>query len=89
MSARYRVIRFDLPGFGLTGADPTGDYTDAREMKVLIDLMDQLRVVVRASLIGNSLGGRIAWNFAALPPRPCEPPGAGLPRRLRQPGFRL
>ena len=30
LSSHYRVIRFDLPGFGLTGADPTGDYSDAR-----------------------------------------------------------
>ena len=67
LSARYRVIRFDLPGFGLTGPDPTGDYTDARAMKILADLMNQLGVD-RASLIGNSLGGRIVWNFAALHP---------------------
>jgi pimeloyl-ACP methyl ester carboxylesterase len=67
LSARFRVIRLDLPGFGLTGADPTGDYTDARTGKILNDLMDQLRVD-RASLIGNSLGGRMAWNFAALHP---------------------
>lgn len=65
LSVRYRVIRFDLPGFGLTGPDPTGDYTDARGMTILAGLMDQLGVA-RASLIGNSLGGRIAWNFAAL-----------------------
>lgn len=25
LAARYRVIRIDLPGAGLTGADPTGD----------------------------------------------------------------
>jgi pimeloyl-ACP methyl ester carboxylesterase len=67
LSARYRVIRFDLPGFGLTGADPTGDYSDEREMKILAGLMDQLRVD-RAALIGNSLGGRIAWKFAAAHP---------------------
>jgi pimeloyl-ACP methyl ester carboxylesterase len=67
LSGRYRVIRFDLPGFGLTGPDPTGDYTDTRAMKLLADLMDQLGVR-QASLIGNSLGGRIAWNFAALYP---------------------
>ena len=67
LSAHFRVIRFDLPGFGLTGADPTGDYSDAREMKILADLMDQLGVA-RASLVGNSLGGRIAWSFAALHP---------------------
>ncbi|MBB4198594.1 alpha/beta hydrolase [Rhodoblastus sphagnicola] len=68
LSAHYRVIRFDLPGFGLTGPDPTGDYTDAREIQILVDLMDQLGVA-RASLVGNSLGGRIAWNFAAQHPR--------------------
>ncbi len=67
LSVRFRVIRLDLPGFGLTGTDPTGDYADARTIKILIDLMDQLHVD-RASLIGNSLGGRIAWNFAALHP---------------------
>lgn len=67
LSARFRVIRFDLPGFGLTGPDPTGDYTDARAVRILIDLMDQLGID-RASLVGNSLGGRIVWNFAALHP---------------------
>jgi pimeloyl-ACP methyl ester carboxylesterase len=36
-------------------------------MKILLGLMDQLGIA-RASLVGNSLGGRIAWNFAALHP---------------------
>ena len=67
LSAGYRVIRFDLPGFGLTGADPTGDYSDAREIKILSDLMDKLGVA-RASLVGSSMGGRIVWNFTALHP---------------------
>lgn len=67
LTARFRVIRLDLPGFGLTGPDPTGDYTDARAIKILVDLMDQLNVE-RASLVGNSLGGRIAWSFAAVHP---------------------
>ena len=64
LSARYRVIRFDLPGFGLTGPDPTGDYSDARGVAVLAALMDALSVR-RASLIGNSMGGKLAWQFAA------------------------
>jgi pimeloyl-ACP methyl ester carboxylesterase len=67
LSARYRVIRFDLPGFGLTGADTSGDYGDAREIRILTGLMDQLGVD-RAAVIGNSLGGRIAWSFAAAHP---------------------
>ncbi len=67
LSTRFRVIRFDLPGFGLTGADPTSDYTDARAMQCLVALMDQLGID-RAAIIGNSLGGRIAWTFAAEHP---------------------
>ncbi len=63
----YRVIRLDLPGFGLTGADPTGDYTDTRSIAVITALMDKLGIQ-RATLIGNSMGGRMAWTLAALNP---------------------
>jgi pimeloyl-ACP methyl ester carboxylesterase len=64
LSAKLRVIRFDLPGFGLTGADPTGDYADSRSLLIMGGLMDRLGVA-RASFIGNSMGGRLAWMFAA------------------------
>lgn len=67
LSADYRVIRFDLPGFGLTGADPTGDYTDARAVAIILALLDQLGLG-QAVLVGNSMGGRIAWTFAAAHP---------------------
>jgi pimeloyl-ACP methyl ester carboxylesterase len=67
LSADRRVIRFDLPGFGLTGPDPTGDYTDARSVEVLAALMDELGLP-RASVVGSSMGGRIAWSFAAAEP---------------------
>jgi pimeloyl-ACP methyl ester carboxylesterase len=67
LSKDFRVIRYDLPGFGLTGADPTNDYSEARSMQVLAALMDKLGVD-RASIIGNSMGGRLAWRFAAEQP---------------------
>lgn len=67
LSPRFRVIRYDLPGFGLTGPDPTGDYADARAAAVLAALMDKLSLE-KASLIGNSMGGKLAWQFAALHP---------------------
>ncbi|MFN3320408.1 MAG: alpha/beta fold hydrolase [Allorhizobium sp.] len=86
LSARYRVIRFDLPGFGLTGSDPTGDYTDARSMQVLAGLMGQLDID-RASLIGNSLGGRIAWNFAAVFPERVNRLVLVSPDGFASPGF--
>ena len=61
-------IRYDLPGFGLTGADPSADYSDRRSIAVLLALMDQLGVA-QATIVGNSMGGRIAWTFAALNPK--------------------
>lgn len=67
LEADHRVIRYDLPGFGLTGADPARDYSDRRSVAILLALMDRLGVS-RASVVGNSMGGRIAWTFAALNP---------------------
>ncbi|MGJ3230810.1 MAG: alpha/beta fold hydrolase [Oceanicaulis sp.] len=60
----YRVIRFDLPGAGLSPPDPTGRYDDGRAFELITGLMDSLGIE-RAALIGNSVGGRIAWSYAA------------------------
>ncbi len=86
LSADHRVIRFDLPGFGLTGPDPTGDYSDDRGMQVLLALMDQLGVR-RASLVGNSLGGKIAWNFALRHPDRVDRLVLVSPDGFASPGF--
>ncbi len=67
LEADYRVIRFDLPGFALTGPDPSGDYSDERMIAILLALMDRIGVA-KASFVGNSMGGRIAWRFAAAHP---------------------
>jgi pimeloyl-ACP methyl ester carboxylesterase len=64
LSDRYRVIRYDLPGAGLTGADPGGDYSDARGAVILVGLLDHFRIP-HATLVGHSMGGRLAWRFAA------------------------
>lgn len=71
LEAEHRVVRFDLPGFGLTGADPSGNYSDARSVAVVLALLDRLGIV-RAVLVGNSMGGRIAWRFAAAHPERVE-----------------
>jgi pimeloyl-ACP methyl ester carboxylesterase len=67
LSAEHRVVRFDFPGSGLSGLDPDADYGDARSLTILTALMDQLEIRT-AALVGNSLGGRIAWEFAAAHP---------------------
>jgi len=86
LSQKYRVVRYDLPGFGLTGADPSGDYTDARSVLILAALMDRLGIS-QASLIGNSLGGKIAWNFAAAYPGRVSRLVLVSPDGFASPGF--
>ncbi|MBI3375156.1 MAG: alpha/beta hydrolase [Betaproteobacteria bacterium] len=69
LSARRRVIRFDLPGFGLTGPAPDGRYTIDSYVQVTAGLLDRLGVK-HFTIGGNSLGGNVAWATAlALPDR--------------------
>jgi len=86
LSARFRVIRYDLPGFGLTGPDPTGDYSEQRGMTVLAALMDVLSVP-HAVLIGNSMGGKLAWQFAAAHPARVDKLVLISPDGFASPGF--
>ncbi len=86
LSANYRVIRFDLPGFALSGPDPTADYTDGRTVRVLLALLDRL-AVGRATLIGNSLGGKIAWMVAAEHPERVDRLVLVSPDGFASPGF--
>lgn len=67
LAERRRVIALDLPGAGLTGPDLDRDYSDGRSVAILAALLDSLRIP-RATFIGNSLGGRLAWRFAAAHP---------------------
>jgi pimeloyl-ACP methyl ester carboxylesterase len=67
----HRVIRLDLPGSGLSPPDPAHDYTDARSLQLLLRLLDDLGVS-RATIVGHSMGGRIAWTFAAQHPERTE-----------------
>lgn len=67
LSKHRRVIRFDLPGFGLTGPSPTGDYTIGAYSRFVLAVLDALSVK-RCVLAGNSLGGEIAWATAVAAP---------------------
>ncbi len=82
----FRVIRFDLPGSGLSPPDVTGVYTDARTIDLILALLDQLGIE-KTSIIGNSIGGRIAWTFAALHPERLNKLILVSPDGFASPGF--
>jgi pimeloyl-ACP methyl ester carboxylesterase len=65
---RHRVIRFDLPGFGLTGPNQDNDYSSAYYVKFVAAVLDHLGVR-HCVLVGNSLGGQVAWEAALNMPQ--------------------
>jgi pimeloyl-ACP methyl ester carboxylesterase len=67
LSAKRRVVTMDLPGFGLTGPEPAGNYTNARYVQFVLALADALNIQ-RFVMGGNSMGGEIAWELAAAHP---------------------
>lgn len=86
LGRKHRVIRFDLPGSGLSLPDPAADYTDARSIELLLALMDHLGLP-RASIAGHSIGGRIAWTFAATHPERVDRLVLVAPDGFASPGF--
>jgi len=62
-----RVIRFDLPAFGLTGPEPSNNYKIERYAEVVVSVLDQLKID-KAIIAGNSLGGFISWATTVLYP---------------------
>ncbi|MFC4120910.1 alpha/beta fold hydrolase [Nonomuraea zeae] len=63
LSERYRVIRYDLRGFGRSG-DAEGDVCHHED---LLAVMDELGVE-RAALVGSSMGGAYSTEVALTAP---------------------
>lgn len=63
-----RVISLDLPGFGLTGPFPDGNYRMTHYVEFLSAVLDRLDVG-RTVLVGNSFGGQLAWEMALDQPQ--------------------
>jgi pimeloyl-ACP methyl ester carboxylesterase len=67
LKGQHRVVSFDLPGAGLTGPFPDDDYRIEHYTHFMEDFLDQLRIK-HATLVGNSLGGNVAWETAVARP---------------------
>ncbi|MBK8658709.1 MAG: alpha/beta hydrolase [Bacteroidetes bacterium] len=68
MKDQYRVIRVDLPGFGMSDF-PAGEITDLPGVyrDFFVFFLDTLHID-SIHLMGNSMGGMMAWNIAAAQP---------------------
>jgi len=67
LSDDLRIISLDLPGFGLTGAIPTRDYSINSAINVINELAENLNID-KFSIGGNSMGGRVSWRYASAHP---------------------
>lgn len=60
----FRVIRFDMPGFGITGAIANKNYSIERLHSLIDTFMDQLGVE-KFGIVGISYGGIVTFRYAA------------------------
>ena len=63
LKENHRIITFDLPAYGLTGPNPTGDYSQNYYVGFVDKLLTRLSVN-KCILGGNSLGGGITWAYS-------------------------
>ena len=64
----FRLIRMDLPGFGLSDTNADHRYDVAKYVQWLDQFLDRLGLET-VSLAGSSLGGWVAWEYALRFPR--------------------
>jgi pimeloyl-ACP methyl ester carboxylesterase len=68
LADQFTLIRYDLTSHGLTGPDPTGDYSRQRGTDLLDGLLQHLGIE-KAAIAGSSTGGALAWYYAARFPQ--------------------
>jgi pimeloyl-ACP methyl ester carboxylesterase len=68
----YLILRFDAPGFGLTGPMPDAHDFSADYMCNIVEQLTKELGITRFNIAGNSMGGYIAWNYAWRYPEKVE-----------------
>ncbi len=64
LAKQFRVLSIDMPGGGLTGPHPEEDYSIDAYLEYL-DVFCKTLKIDTFYIAGNSLGGHIAWEYAA------------------------
>ena len=71
LTKTHRIIRMDLPAFGLTGPNKSSDYSIESYTEFLDEFVEKIEID-SFHLAGNSLGGNIAWNYALEHPEKVQ-----------------
>jgi len=92
LAADYRVISLDLPGHGLTGPHPKNQYKWQQVAQFINNFVDAISLE-KFTIVGNSMGGAIAWHYALQQPEKVSalvlidsrgiPPQESIPLILR------
>ena len=72
LKSHYRIIRLDIPGFGLTGPAPD---PSVYQKEGAVNLFEKIVTEMKLDkfyLAGNSMGGYIAWNYALKHPEKVD-----------------
>ena len=83
LSDAYRVISLDIPGYGLTSSDPSGDYSVDRTARLAMGLMDEMGIgqfYAGGTSIGSIAAFRMTSRHADRIPALILANAAGLPR---------
>jgi pimeloyl-ACP methyl ester carboxylesterase len=78
LSRSYRVHAPDLPGFGSSSKPALGNYNAGWFAQIMLGWMDELGIA-NASVVGNSMGGRIAIELGLRAPQRVEALGLLCP----------
>jgi pimeloyl-ACP methyl ester carboxylesterase len=71
LTTKYRIVRIDQIGHGLTGPSPTRDYS-MMAFTATVDQLTQKLGIRKFSLAGSSMGGNVAWNYTLAHPEKVE-----------------
>lgn len=72
LKKRYRIIRFDIPGYGLSSPATDEAARSVKPVEVTEGLLEQLGVKRLAAAVGVSSGGTMAMYLAAKRPEMVE-----------------
>ena len=72
LKGHYRIIRLDIPGFGLTGPAPDPSFYKIDAAVSLFEKIVTEMKLEKFYLAGNSMGGYIAWKYTLKNPDKVE-----------------